>query len=66
MIDLAIENKRVNQVGDTLSFVRSDYESVDMVGQFHCAGFYDSLHHSEDEKLALLSAHKALKPGGDS
>lgn len=64
MIDLALENKRLHQIGDNLNFVRSDYETLDMVEKFDCAVFYDSLHHSEDEKLALLSAYKALKPGG--
>ena len=41
-----------------------DYEDLDFNEEFDCVVFYDSLHHAEDEYLALLQAYKALKYGG--
>lgn len=47
-----------------LSFVTSDYESLDFQNEFDNAVFFDSLHHAVDERLALESVYLALKPGG--
>ena len=42
----------------------SDYESLEFADHFDCAVFFDCLHHAEDEKAAIHSAWRALKPGG--
>lgn len=47
-----------------LRFIVSDYESLSCEAQFDCAVFFDSLHHAVDERAALASAHRALRPGG--
>lgn len=47
-----------------LSFVVSDYESLEFRDAFDAALFYDALHHAEDPAAALASAYRALKPGG--
>lgn len=47
-----------------LRFVVSDYESLVYESEFDCAVFFDSLHHAVDERAALASAHRALRPGG--
>ena len=47
-----------------LDFVLSDYESLTFSEIFDCAVFYDSLHHATDEKSALETVHRALRPGG--
>lgn len=63
MIELADANKdRYN--AKSVSFIVSDYESLDFQEEFDAACFYDSLHHAEDERLALEAVFKALKPGG--
>lgn len=49
---------------ENVSFLASDYELLDIDGQFDNAVFFDSLHHSIDERLALDSAYRALRPGG--
>jgi SAM-dependent methyltransferase len=41
-----------------------DYESMPFKNEFDCAVFYDSLHHSMDEKLAIQAIYSALKTGG--
>lgn len=64
MIELARENCERHGLSDRLSFVCSDFESLDMDGSFDAAIFFDSLHHAEDELLAIGSAYRALKPGG--
>ncbi len=64
MIDLAEENRRLNGLEHGLSFLRSDFEQLDMDNQFDCAMFFDSLHHADDELMAIGSAYRALKPGG--
>lgn len=48
----------------SVRFVVSDYESLDFQDEFEVACFYDSLHHAEDERLALAAVFRALKPGG--
>jgi SAM-dependent methyltransferase len=47
-----------------LEFVQADYESPAFENEFDVAVFFDSLHHSLDERKALGSAYRALKPGG--
>jgi SAM-dependent methyltransferase len=46
------------------SFVVSDYESLRFESEFDIAVFFDSLHHAVDERDAVASAYRALKPGG--
>ncbi|WP_022684585.1 class I SAM-dependent methyltransferase [Sphingobium bisphenolivorans] len=65
MIDLAVENRERNRLSpDQVTFICGDYESMGPLGEFDCAVFFDSLHHSEDEASAIDSVFKALKPGG--
>ena len=64
MIELAEENKAHHGVGDNLSFLCSDYEGLDFNEEFDVVIFYDCLHHAEDERAAIASAYRALKPGG--
>ncbi|AOF95469.1 class I SAM-dependent methyltransferase [Sphingobium sp. RAC03] len=64
MIALAQENARINGVGDRTTFLCSDFEALDLDGQFDAALFFDALHHADDEALAIRSAYRALKPGG--
>jgi SAM-dependent methyltransferase len=69
-VDLAPEMIRLaNQSRDAagltnVSFVESDYENLPNLGAFDCAVFFDSLHHADDEGLAVRRAFEALKPGG--
>lgn len=63
MIDLAMKNKERYQVSN-LSFVVSDYENLNFQSEFDGAVFYDSLHHAEDERTAIKSICRALKPNG--
>jgi SAM-dependent methyltransferase len=64
MLALAHENKRLNNLSDTLRFTQADYESLDSQGEFDCAVFFDSLHHADDEGAAIRSVYRSLKPGG--
>lgn len=41
-----------------------DFEHLPFVEEFDTVVFYDCLHHSDDEVLALRGAYAALKPGG--
>lgn len=63
MIQYAERNKRRYEA-EKLAFITCDYESLAFDGSFDCAVFYDSLHHATDERDALLSAYRALRPGG--
>jgi ubiquinone/menaquinone biosynthesis C-methylase UbiE len=63
MIELAERNKQRYEA-QSLRFVVSDYESLQFDEPFDCAVFYDSLHHATDERAALQSAYRALRPGG--
>lgn len=63
MIDSASRNKTRYDAAE-LEFVVSDYESLAFDDPFDCAVFYDSLHHAVDERAALQSVYKALRPGG--
>ncbi|MDQ3074167.1 MAG: class I SAM-dependent methyltransferase [Pseudomonadota bacterium] len=64
MIDLANENKAQHHLDERLSFVCRDYEETSAAGDFDAVVFFDCLHHADDERAALASAHRALKPGG--
>ncbi|MHC4597621.1 MAG: class I SAM-dependent methyltransferase [Planctomycetota bacterium] len=47
-----------------LHFDVEDYEALSHHEAFDVALFFDSLHHAEDEGMALSAAYRALKPGG--
>lgn len=64
MVELARHNQEIQNVGGNLSFVNSDFESLGVDCQFDVVVFFDCLHHAEDERAAIASAHRALKPGG--
>jgi len=64
MVELADQNKAQHGVDGRLSFVCNDYESTAFDEEFDAVVFYDCLHHAEDERAALASAYRALKPGG--
>jgi len=63
MIEYARQNKARYEAPE-LEFVVSDYESLAFDDPFDCAVFYDSLHHAVDERAALASVYRALRPGG--
>lgn len=58
------ERNRARYEATDLDFVLSDYESLNFAEPFDCAVFYDSLHHAVDERSALQSVFRALRPGG--
>lgn len=64
MIDLANQNKANHGLGANLSFVCRDYEETKAESEFDAVLFYDCLHHADDERAALKTAYRALKPGG--
>lgn len=64
MIDLATQNKAQHDIDSRLSFVCRDYEDTTIDEEFDAVLFYDCLHHADDERAALASAYRALKPGG--
>lgn len=47
-----------------LQYAVADYDNMHYSNIFDVAVFFDSLHHAEDEVVALKAAYKALKPGG--
>jgi SAM-dependent methyltransferase len=63
MIESANANKEKEGL-DNLSFVVCDYENMKFDTVFDAAVFFDSLHHSENERAAIAMVYKALKPGG--
>ena len=63
MIEYAERNRARYEAKD-LDFILSDYESLNFSEPFDCAVFYDSLHHAVDERAALESVYRALRPGG--
>ncbi len=64
MIALAMRRKEAEQI-QNVTFACLDFEMrPERLGHFDCAVFYDSLHHSDDERLAVAAAFAALKPGG--
>ncbi len=64
MIAVARDNARINGVEGRADFVCGDFEQLDLDEQYDAAIFFDSLHHADDEGLAIRSAWRALKPGG--
>jgi SAM-dependent methyltransferase len=58
------ERNRARYEASQLEFIVSDYESMSFSEPFDCAVFYDSLHHAVDERAALQSVYRALRPGG--
>jgi len=58
------ERNRDRYEARNLEFITSDYESMEFEESFDCAVFYDSLHHAVDERAALMSVYRALRPGG--
>jgi SAM-dependent methyltransferase len=63
MIEQANKLKDLNHCNNAV-FQAADYENIDYKQQFDAVVFFDALHHSVNEKKALKSAYKALKPGG--
>jgi SAM-dependent methyltransferase len=69
-VDIAPEMIRVaNRQRDdaglaNLDFLVCDYERLAFRDEFDAVVFFDSLHHAEDERLAIRKAFEALKPGG--
>jgi SAM-dependent methyltransferase len=63
MIEFAKRNRERYEARD-LDFIVSDYESMEFDEPFDCAVFYDSLHHAVDERAALASVYRVLRPGG--
>jgi SAM-dependent methyltransferase len=63
MIEYAERNKNRYQA-EHLDFIVCDYESLAFDQPFDCAVFYDSLHHAVDERAALATVYRALRPGG--
>lgn len=64
MIELARENQARQSTELNLTFVCADYESMTMDGTFDAVVFFDCLHHAEDERAAIATAYRMLKPGG--
>lgn len=63
MIRLAHEQRDLQGVSN-VSFVVSDYEALTFSNEFDAVVFFHSLHHADDEGLAVRKAFAALKPGG--
>ncbi len=63
MIDLARDLAKRERL-ENVVFEVHDYESMPFRDEFDCAVFFDSLHHSMDEQMAIKAIFNALKPGG--
>jgi 2-polyprenyl-3-methyl-5-hydroxy-6-metoxy-1,4-benzoquinol methylase len=63
MIEVA-ERQRGGPGMENLTFLVRDYESLDFGEEFDAVVFFDSLHHAEDERLALRKTYESLVPGG--
>jgi SAM-dependent methyltransferase len=61
---VAVAESNAAAAGTDVRFVVSDYEQLDVGCGFDVAVFYDCLHHSENERDALSSAYRSLRPGG--
>lgn len=64
MVELANENRALHGLAKSVNFVCNDYEDTSFSEEFDAVMFYDCLHHAEDERAALESAYRALRPGG--
>jgi SAM-dependent methyltransferase len=63
MVELQALNAQ--RYGVTLeAMVVCDFEHLPFVAEFDAVVFYDCLHHSDDEVMALRGAYTALKAGG--
>lgn len=63
----AIELARRNPMfegGEAPEFLVADSEALSFDSVFDAVIFFDSLHHAVDERAALRSAFRALRPGG--
>jgi SAM-dependent methyltransferase len=49
---------------ENVQYLVSDYEDMNLDGEYDAAVFYDALHHAVDEEAALGAVYRALKPGG--
>ena len=63
MIELARDLAKRERL-ENVVFEVHDYEFMPFHNEFDCAVFFDSLHHSVDEKLAIKAIFNALKSGG--
>jgi SAM-dependent methyltransferase len=63
MVAMHTENARRYNIELEASLV-TDFEHLPFENEFDVVVFYDCLHHSDDEVLALRSALRALRPGG--
>jgi SAM-dependent methyltransferase len=62
-IELAKANPVFVQTGKA-QFAASDYETMDLHNEFDAVVFYASLHHAQDEQLAIDKAYNALRDNG--
>ena len=58
------QNLKKKEQLNNVNFIVSDYEDLTFEDEFDCIVFFDSLHHSEDEALALKMAYRALRKNG--
>jgi SAM-dependent methyltransferase len=63
MIELAEEDRLADGL-QNLSFQVAEYETLAFKEQFDAVLFFDCLHHAADERAAIASAARALRPGG--
>lgn len=56
--------KQYHSLEGKINYYVMDYENLQFNNKFDIVIFYDSLHHAEDEFIALKSAYNALVPGG--
>lgn len=63
-IELAKTHPVFLKTGGSIDFVCGDFESLNYNNEFDAIIFYSSLHHSQDERKAIICAYKALKTGG--
>ncbi|MEN8153635.1 MAG: class I SAM-dependent methyltransferase [Acidobacteriota bacterium] len=62
-ISYANKQKEIEKL-DNLTFSVYDYEDLPFNEEFDVVIFFDSLHHSVDEFLAIKMAYRSLKKGG--
>jgi SAM-dependent methyltransferase len=62
---IRVANQQRDDAGlANLTFQVCDYERLAFRDEFDAVVFFDSLHHAEDERVAIQKAFQALKPGG--
>lgn len=62
-ISIAREQKKIEKLNN-LNFLIYDYEELPFKEEFDAVVFFDSLHHAENELLALKMAYISLKANG--